>query len=125
MNNDLGGVGGLSRLFQTAWNLWASAQASRGGDHIRRFFLLVQLYESYSQIRTPDVYDKVERWRREVEALAEKMKEVRSRKTKEEANQLAEFICAQMMAIIKENLKLDPEKDESICEHWKKSQAGQ
>ncbi|KAG8951391.1 hypothetical protein FRC04_006162 [Tulasnella sp. 424] len=121
MGKDLGGVGGVSQLWQGALDLCTNVRASWGGDHIRRFFLLVKLYESYSQIKSPDVYEKVARWGREVEDLVQRMEGVRSKKTKEEANQLAESIFRQMEAIIQQNLGLDPAEDESIREHWKKA----
>ncbi|KAG8937554.1 hypothetical protein FRC00_004168 [Tulasnella sp. 408] len=120
MENELGGVGGISRLCQAVYNLWASAQSRWGRDYVRQFFLLVKLYESCSQIRTLTVQQKVQRWTDEAEQLVQRMEEIRSKRTKEEAQQLAELICKQMMGII-DDLGLDPAEDNSVGTRWKKA----
>lgn len=119
VDDEVGGWSGASQLLQRVLNLCTNVRASWGGDHITRFFLLVKLYENVSQIKSPDVYEKVAPWGREVKDLVQGMEGVRSKKTKEEANMLAKSILSRMEAIIRQNLGLDPEKNESIREHWK------
>lgn len=119
VDDEVGGWSGASQLVQRTLNRYMNFRASWGGDHITRFFILVKLYQNISQITSPDVYGKVARWRPDIEDLVQRMEGVRSKKTKEEANQLAESIFRQMEAIIRQNLRLDPEKNESIREDWK------
>ncbi|KIO31325.1 hypothetical protein M407DRAFT_19700 [Tulasnella calospora MUT 4182] len=118
MENETGGVGGISRLCQTVFNFWAGLQSRWGRDHIRQFFLLVKLYNDCSQIRAkPEVLKKVQGWFPEAQRLVQSMEEVGKKKTKEEAEQMAEYICTMMMSII-ESLGLNLAESGDIGVRW-------
>ncbi|KAG8954780.1 hypothetical protein FRC00_005747, partial [Tulasnella sp. 408] len=115
----VGSVGILSRLLREVFNIWAVVESGWGGDHIGKFFLLVQQYNRCSQIQSKAIREKVEPWDTEVERLTKQMKQVPSRRTKEDANYLAEQTCALMRAIIQDKLRLDPDDNIYMSEDWK------